>query len=227
MRVCFFDIDGTLITTLGAGQRAFADVFRDLWGVDKLAGNISFAGRSDRAIAFDLFRAHGVPDTLDNWHTFRDAYVSRLGEVLPQCEGTVLPGVELLISSLQQTSLVHVGLLTGNVIAGAEAKLSHYNLWHHFLFGGYGDEHTDRCDIAATALEAARRHAASTNGVKERFAVIGDTVHDIRCARSIGAYAVAVPTGLTPIDELRAAKPDLAVETLEDCQQLVDWLTED
>jgi phosphoglycolate phosphatase len=118
------------------------------------------------------------------------------------------------------------------VIAGAETKLSHYTLWHHFLFGGYGDEHTDRCDIAASALEAARRHTASTNGaplngLSERFAVIGDTVHDIRCARSIGAFAVAVPTGLTPIDELRAAQPDLAVETLEDCQQLVDWLTED
>lgn len=227
MRVCFFDIDGTLVATGGAGQRAFADVFRELWGVEQLSGGISFAGRSDRAIAFDLFRAHGVPDTLESWNTFRQAYVRRLTEVLPQCDGVILPGVGPLIRQLQQSGTVHVGLLTGNVVAGAEAKLSHYNLWHHFPFGGYGDEHTDRCDIAAAALEAARKHAAPTNGAQERFAVIGDTVHDIRCARSIGAYAVAVPTGFTPMDELLAAEPDLAIETLEDCQHLVDWLTDD
>jgi phosphoglycolate phosphatase len=227
MRVCFFDIDGTLVATGGAGQQAFAEVFRELWGVEQLAGNISFAGRSDRAIAFDLFRVHGVPATLETWHTFRDAYIARLGQVLPKFDGRVLPGVETLISQLQSAGNVHVGLLTGNVIAGAQAKLSHYNLWHHFPFGGYGDEHTDRCDIAATAVVAAREHAGLLNGAQERFAVIGDTVHDIRCARSIGAYAIAVPTGFTPMDELVAAEPDLAVETLEDCAALVDWLTTD
>ncbi len=226
MRVCFFDIDGTLVATGGAGQQAFAEVFHELWGVEELAGNVSFAGRSDRAIAFDLFRAHDVPATLATWHTFRDAYVARLAQVLPKFDGRVLPGVTTLISQLQSVGNVHVGLLTGNVVAGAKAKLSHYNLWHHFPFGGYGDEHTDRSDIAAAAVVAAREHAGPVNGAPERMAVIGDTVHDITCARSIGAFAVAVPTGFTPIDELRAAGPDLAVETLEDCNNLVAWLTD-
>ena len=46
--------------------------------------------------------------------------------------------------------------------------------------------------------------------------VIGDTPNDVRCARAIGAYSVAVPTGNTSIDVLRAAEPDVLVETLED-----------
>lgn len=224
MKICFFDIDGTLVSTGGAGQLAFAEVFRELFGVEQLSGDVSFAGRSDRAIAHDLFLAHGQEPSLDNWRRFRDAYVSELSRVLPLCQGEVLPGVGCLIDRLKEAGNIHVGLLTGNIVAGAQAKLSHYDLWHHFAFGGYGDEHTDRCDIALSALEAARTHLPDEAHAEPRCAVIGDTVHDIRCARAIGALAVAVPTGFTPIDELRAAGADIAVETLEDCEQLMEWL---
>ena len=51
--------------------------------------------------------------------------------------------------------------------------------------------------------------------------VIGDTVHDISCARSIGAYAVAVPTGGATREELAAAKPDLLLESLSDAEPLL------
>jgi phosphoglycolate phosphatase-like HAD superfamily hydrolase len=52
--------------------------------------------------------------------------------------------------------------------------------------------------------------------------VIGDTVHDISCARSINAFAVAVPTGNTPASELAAAKPDLLLEDLSDPRPLLE-----
>jgi len=225
MRVCFFDIDGTLIASGGAGQRAFADVFRRLHGVEKLSGDISFAGRSDRAIALDLMRAHDVDPSDENWRQFQDNYIGKLPECLKQCEGTVLPGVANLISQLQQAEGVEIGLLTGNVVRGAEAKLTHYGLWHHFPFGGYGDQHSERSDIAKSAVVAARKHLNTQPQSDERCVVIGDTVHDIRCARAIDAYAVAVPTGFTSMDELRQEKPDLAIETLEEASALVDWLT--
>jgi phosphoglycolate phosphatase-like HAD superfamily hydrolase len=122
---------------------------------------------------------------------------------------------------------VHVGLLTGNVRAGAERKLAHYNLWHRFAFGGFGDDHLDRCDIAAAALAAARQqfeqnghHTAS----RETIVVIGDTEQDIRCARFIGGHAVAVATGLTSAAALAEEKPDLLVESLEDASALLDLL---
>ncbi len=225
MRVCFFDIDGTLVATGGAGQKAFATTFRELFGVDELAGDISFAGRSDRAIAGDLFRVHGVAASDETWQHFRETYLRELKVQLPQCVGRVLPGVGALIAELKSTGHIGVGLLTGNIADGAAAKLSHYKLWEEFAYGGYGDHHHERSDIARAALAAAEHHHGTTADDASRIAVIGDTVHDIHCARAIGAYAVAVPTGFTPIDELRAAEPDLAVETLEDCRQLVEWLS--
>lgn len=224
MRVCFFDIDGTLIASGGAGQRAFAHVFSDLFGINQIANNVPFAGRSDKAITLDLLAAHDIEPTQDNWDRFREAYLTKLPETLSECEGGVLPGVESLIQRLNDTPGVEIGLLTGNIERGAEAKLSHYNLWQHFNFGGFGDDHPSRDDIARSAVQAASTHLAASPNGDARFVVIGDTVHDITCARAIDAYAVAVRTGFTSLEELRAAGPDLAIETLEQAAPLVDWL---
>lgn len=225
MRVCFFDIDGTIIASGGAGQRAFAEVFRNLFGVEELSGDVAFAGRSDRAISQDLMRAHTVEPSNENWHAFQNAYAHALPKWLERCDGTVLPGVTSLIQQLQAAEGVEIGLLTGNVVRGAEAKLTHYGLWQHFPFGGFGDVHYERSDIAKSAVEAARQHVQSATNGDDRCVVIGDTVHDIRCARAIDAYAVAVSTGFTSMDELKAEEPDLAVKTLEETQALINWIT--
>lgn len=215
MHICFLDIDGTLVSTGGAGQAAFVVTLDKDFGIQNATSQgVSFAGRSDRAIAADIMAAHGLDPTPETWARFREAYVRRLSEVLPVYQGRVLPGVVPLLETLSQRGDTALGLITGNVAQAAQHKLRHYELWHWFPFGGFGDEHVDRCDIAAAALAAGRNHL---NGTPHReLVVIGDTPNDIRCARSIGAYCVGVPTGNTKIDVLRAAEPDVLVETLED-----------
>jgi phosphoglycolate phosphatase len=222
MHICFLDIDGTLVLTGGAGQKAFAHTFAEVFGVPAIDGAVTFAGRSDKAIATDLFVAHGIEPTPENWQQFRTGYLNRLGNALVTTKGDVLPGVMELLATLQNRGDVALGLLTGNLRDGARRKLTHYDLWHWFPFGGFGDEHLDRCDIAAAALEAAYAHlngqspaAANGAGLGEVL-VIGDTVNDITCGRSINARCIAVPTGHTPAEVLQTAKPDVLVETLRD-----------
>ncbi|MEX2092075.1 MAG: HAD family hydrolase [Pirellulales bacterium] len=225
MHICFLDIDGTLVSTGGAGQAAFVVTLDKDFGIrDATSSGVSFAGRSDRAIAMDLFSQYGLESTPETWQRFRTAYVGRLAEVLPAYKGRVLPGVVPLLESLSVRGDTALGLLTGNVQQAARQKLVHYGLWDWFPFGGFGDEHTDRCDIAAAALAAGRKHL---NGTAHReLVVIGDTPNDIRCARSIGARSVAVPTGNTSIDVLRAAEPDVLVETLEDVASILQLFDE-
>jgi phosphoglycolate phosphatase len=222
-----FDIDGTLVQTGGAGQLAFAETFAEQFGVPKLSGGVPFAGRSDRAIAFELMRAHGVAPTEVNWERFRAAYLERLPSALTRRQGHVLPGVIELLDELEQHSHPLVGLLTGNLHDGAMHKLSYYGLIDRFGFGGYGDRCDERCDIAAAALAEAQQAAAKRNGPANGNGllgamVIGDTVHDITCARSINAFAVAVPTGNTSRETLAAAKPDLLLDDLSDAGRLLD-----
>ncbi len=202
MRVCFFDIDGTLIASGGAGQMAFAEVFRDLFGVDQISQDIAFAGRSDRGIAHDLLTAHEIEPSEENWQRFREAYIAQLPVSLAACRGAVLPGVEALIDKLSDVPGVATGLLTGNVVLGAQVKLTHYGLWHHFAFGGFGDVHTSRDDIARSAVKAASEYLNVSPNGDSRIAVIGDTLHDITCAghwsvRSCGSNGVYA-AGRTP-----------------------------
>ena len=170
-----------------------------------------------------MFRAHGIEPSEENWQRFCAGYLSRLDDALATHRGRVLPGVGELLTSLAARGDVALGLLTGNVREGARRKLTHYNLWHWFAFGGFGDDHVERCDIAAAALAAAKSHVNSqsppkgSNGSGQyhgEVIVIGDTLNDIRCGRSIGARCVAVATGHASPEELRTGSPDVLLETL-------------
>jgi phosphoglycolate phosphatase-like HAD superfamily hydrolase len=235
MHICFLDIDGTLVLTGGAGQAAFARTLAEDFGIPEIDGQVAFAGRSDRAITMDLFRSHGVEPSDENWRRFSAGYLSRLEHSLATHQGYVLPGVGELLNALAARGDVALGLLTGNLREGARRKLNHYGLWHWFAFGGFGDEHLDRREIAASALAAARRHLNEHSDAKRKngatpcngqIVVIGDTPHDIDCGRSIKARCVAVPTGHTPADVLQKSRPDVLVETLEAIEPIVALLEE-
>jgi phosphoglycolate phosphatase-like HAD superfamily hydrolase len=224
-----FDIDGTLVQTGGAGQLAFAETFAEDFGVAEISAAVKFAGRSDRAIAMELFEVHGIPTSEDNWRRFRSSYVSRLPDALRRKEGRVLPGVGALLDALDEIPHSAVGLLTGNIREGAATKLGFYGLAERFAFGGYGDDTYDRCEIAAIALSEAERYAGERTGRRQPLLgsmVIGDTIHDIRCARSIGALAVAMPTGGSTREELAAERPDILVDDLSDAAALLAVLHE-
>ena len=105
------------------------------------------------------------------------------------------------------------GLLTGNIRLGAEIKLRRYGLWEFFETGGFADDSEDRNHIAAAALERGRR-VLGGNLRGEEILVVGDTPHDVRCGKFIGAKVLAVATGGAKLEELQNHKPDWAVEDL-------------
>jgi phosphoglycolate phosphatase-like HAD superfamily hydrolase len=228
MHICFLDIDGTLVRTGGAGQAAFAQTLAEDFGIPEIDGNVGFSGRSDRAIAMDLFKSHGLEPSEENWQRFCTGYLARLENQLRRHDGRVLPGVVEFLNALQARGDVAIGLLTGNLREGARRKLGHYGLWHWFPFGGFGDAHCERCDIAVAAMASAKRYLAdsgkSTNGhapANRRVMVIGDTPFDVQCGRTINACCVGVPTGTVSADALRASNPDVFVDTLEDFSTLL------
>jgi phosphoglycolate phosphatase-like HAD superfamily hydrolase len=215
MRILLFDIDGTLLASGGAGKFAMESALLEEFGLPALTAQVPYSGRTDRAIGRDLLRLHGIDPTPANFQRLHEAYLHRLPNALARQPGRVLPGVVTLLESLAGRSDVAVGLLTGNIAAGAAAKLGHYGLAHHFAFGGYGDRHWERDDVAREALSVAGRHLGRPIDLN-RVWVIGDTPLDVACARAIGARAVAVATGWHSLDELAATSPDLLLPDLAD-----------
>ncbi len=223
MHIVLFDIDGTLLNTGGAGHEAFKLAMADQFGIAEL-GKVPFSGRTDRAIVADLFSMHGVDNTPENWQRFVGSYIDGLRHVLPKCQGHVLPGVGGLLEELDRRDNVAIGLVTGNVREGAWLKLAHYNLADYFPFGGFGDRHSERADVAAEALAAALQHLSCEVDGNTVY-VIGDTPADVRCGRSIGAKVVAVATGLPDTEALAAAKPDVLLDDLADPSAVLNMMT--
>lgn len=219
--VFLFDIDGTLLLSGGAGKAALEDALAEEFGMRGTIEKLSLSGRTDRAIVTDLLRASGLEDSPENHRRLIAAYLRHLPGCLTRLRGQVLPGVVALLEALRIRENTAVGLLTGNTRAGAGIKLGHFGLAGHFAFGGYGDEHHDRDEVAREALEAVRRLLGGGLDPR-RVRVIGDTPHDVRCARAIGARAVAVATGWHGREELRACAPDVLLDDLRDCAALLE-----
>ncbi len=215
MLVTLFDIDGTLVSTGGAGKAAMEAALHSAFGAPASAAGVPFSGRTDRAITRDLFALYDIADTPANWERFRTEYLGHLPDTLRRSPGRVLPGIAELLQYLAGREDTAVGLLTGNIQDGARLKLGHFQIDHYFPFGGFGDHHFDRDCVAGEALDAVRRHVNGTFEL-ENLWVIGDTPHDVTCARSIGARVIGVATGWTPLADIAKAKPDLLLKDLSD-----------
>jgi len=114
---------------------------------------------------------------------------------------------------LESIPEIELGILTGNAERAAEVKLKHFGLEKYFRFGGYGDHHADRNDVARLAMESAQK-VLGEEFEAEQLWVVGDTVNDVNCARSINAKVIAVETGGGDPDVLRASNPDCQLVSL-------------
>jgi phosphoglycolate phosphatase-like HAD superfamily hydrolase len=220
MNVFLFDIDGTLISTGGAGKGALEAAMASEFGRHELKGEVSYSGRTDRAIIRDLFAQNDIEETPDNLQRLLAAYLGHLPVCLSSSSGKVLPGIATILDILAQRNSAVVGLLTGNVRDGARVKLGHFGLFHHFAFGGFGDHHFCRNDVARDALAEVHNHLDGSVS-PDHIWVIGDTPLDVQCARSIGARVAAIGTGWHSMDELAAAEPDLLFADLSDPEPLL------
>src|SRR4051812_15527099 len=75
-----WDIDGTLVTTAGAGRRAIDRAFFELHGWKDATVSLRMDGRTDPWIVEETFRAHGLEP--DRFATAQKALLARYVEHL-------------------------------------------------------------------------------------------------------------------------------------------------
>ena len=215
-----WDIDGTLIASGGAGMRALQTALHRVFAIAGSLADIDFAGRTDRWIMREVFRKFSLAATEENFSRFFDGYVAALPAELANPQARVLPGVRELLRTAAAHGAVAQGLLTGNVRRGAQVKLAHHGLWEHFAFGAFGDDSEFRNDLGPHALRRAREHHGAEFAPANVW-IIGDTPHDIACARAAGVRVVAVATGGSTADELRMHAPDAVLADLSDTERFL------
>jgi phosphoglycolate phosphatase-like HAD superfamily hydrolase len=225
MTVVLFDIDGTLVLTGGAGGRAMARAFEDLFAIGNAFTGVPFAGRPDPCILADAAAAHGIPIDSPEFVRFPDVYLRHLATALDESgpRKGVMPGVRALLDRLALRDDVYLALLTGNYEAAAQLKLDYFDLWRYFSCGAFGDGAADRNSLLPRAM--ARIAACGGPAVDSREAVvIGDTPLDVACAASGGARCIAVATGGHTVEELEATGADITLPDLADTDRVIELL---
>ena len=226
MKLVLFDVDGTLISARGAGRRAMRVAFERVFGTAGGIDRYDLRGRTDTRIVHDVMSAEGweparVKERLDE---FFEVYVGGLTTEIGDGRNVVtLPGVAAVVERLARSADAVLGLVTGNIEEGARVKLLPTGLWPRFQVGAFGSDHMDRRRLPSLAVRRAHGLLGTAFSPREVI-VIGDTPHDIDCARAFGAVAVAVATGQYPRQELLAENPDLFFEDLGEVEKVVTAL---
>jgi phosphoglycolate phosphatase-like HAD superfamily hydrolase len=223
-----WDIDGTLLSSDGAGRGAMTRAFRELFGVAQALDGLELAGRTDEAILLEAIAAAAVDASNDDLSRFRNLYYDFLREELssPKRSPHALPGIVDLLKLLSREPRFVSGLLTGNWETSGYIKLSSVGLDEEFLFGAFGGEASAREDLLPLALERARELTGS-DITAVRTVVIGDTPRDIAVANAHGAKSIGVATGIHSLEELSGARSDCVVQTMADpsvMRMLTLWL---
>lgn len=219
-KLVLFDIDGTLITSGGAGEHALRLALKERFGIVDDLRDIEIAGKTDSGITRRILKKHGLEQSMENISAFYDTYLHFLAQQLPVKKGRLLPGILELLEAIKALPDVAMALLTGNLSRGAELKLTQYGLWDYFEFGAFADDHQDRNQLGRFA----QSRALDKHGVEfdvHRTFVIGDTPHDIDCGRAFGAKTAAIATGNFSREQLATHQPDFLFDDLSNVQEVI------
>jgi len=213
-----FDIDGTLVLTGGAGLRAMNRACEHLVGHQSALDGVTLAGRTDWIILDNALTNNGLALDPALLLELRRRYVEHLREEI-ELPGkgvkAVMPGIRELLDALAARTDMALGLLTGNFEEGARIKLEHFDLWKYFRCGAFGDDSADRNDLVPIAMRRARECGIPDVPPSNVF-VVGDTPHDVACARAVGAVPIAVATGGYSVERLRETGADHVFKDLSD-----------
>lgn len=221
-----FDIDGTLIHSAGAGRAAIERALVDVYGTAGPIDDLPFDGLTDPRIAHTLLRAAGLTEgEIDaGLNALWTEYSSRLAAEIDQRRDGMrtAPGVPEILDALEAAEAV-LGLVTGNIAAGAEAKLSACGLWTRFAFGAFGSDDADRSALPPIAIERAFAATGMRFGPEETW-IIGDTPQDIACGHASGLRVLAVATGRFSVADLGRAGAEHVLPSLEDGDRVMTAL---
>lgn len=215
IKLFLFDLDGTLVSTGGAGLKALDRTFDDIYGIKNVMSTVAPHGKTDPAIFREIFKVHLKRDMLkDDLTLVGHAYLRYLAVELRYTKTyKILPGVQNFLDLLMTRGDILIGLGTGNLEQGARLKLVRSNLNPYFPFGGFGSDAEWRVDV----LKMGHRRAEERCHAKikpEAVFVIGDTKLDVEAAHLAGFRSVAVSHGSSDREELAAAGPEFILDDL-------------
>jgi len=221
-RLVLFDVDGTLISAGRAARESILAALSAVLGWEGSADGTDFSGKTDPQILRELVAGSvGSARFEATLSAVLDRYVEELAVRLRPEAVVSKPGVPALLERLAVDPRVTLGLLTGNIERGARMKLEPPGFNRYFPFGAFGDDSADRYCLPPVAIARARESTGREFSGRS-VVIVGDSIHDVACGRSLGARAIAVATGPTPAEKLAVERPEALFSDFSDVERAAE-----
>ena len=213
-----FDIDGTLISPGITARRLFVEIVTELTGKKIPLEVQHVAGFTDPLILRDMLQRAGIEgielnDAIDK---FLPIYYERLEEKYKAAaDKKIYDEVGILLKELSEEKNIYLGLVTGNMKRSAMIKLTPFGLERFFPVGAFASDDPDRDKLPPIAVGRAEKDW-NVEFQNENVFVVGDTLHDIRCAlvNNYRAIGIARRDGDKEKRILKSAGADWVFDTL-------------
>jgi phosphoglycolate phosphatase-like HAD superfamily hydrolase len=222
MKLVLFDIDGTLLTDRGASREAFGDALRAVYDYGDDLSRYDFSGRTDPQIAHMVLKdaGHAREEIEEQLPRLWELYLAGLARNATPERVRVMPGMRDLVAALHEHEDVGLALLTGNIERGARLKLGGASLNDYFAFGAFGSDSADRTELPPVAIRRASTHLGKHFAGSD-VVIIGDSIYDVRCGVPYDATTIAIASGKTSAEVLRAENPRHFFEDASDFQSVL------
>jgi phosphoglycolate phosphatase-like HAD superfamily hydrolase len=214
-KLVLFDIDGTLLTVNSINRRILMDALREVYGTEGSAGTHNFAGKMDSVIIYEVLQNTGLSDAViaEKFDKAKKTYIEMFRMHARHTDIILMEGIRELLDKLSASSELMLGLLTGNFEGSGRHKLLLPDINHYFSFGAFADDAASRNELPQVAVDKAYQLTGKKFS-EQNIIIIGDTEHDIACARVVNAKSIAVATGTYSSEELKKHNPHILYENL-------------
>jgi len=221
-KLVLFDIDGTLLTVNSVNRRILMDALKEVYGTEGSAGTHNFAGKMDSIIIYEVLQNAGLSDAeiTEKFERAKQTYIDMFRSHAKPSDVMLMEGIRELLDRLSARSELILGLLTGNFEGSGRHKLLLPEINHYFPFGAFADDGLHRNELPPIAVEKAYQLTGKRFSEQE-IVIIGDTEHDIVCARVLNAKSIAVATGTYTTEELQKHNPHILYENLSQTEIVI------
>ncbi|HED31987.1 MAG TPA: HAD family hydrolase [Prosthecochloris aestuarii] len=222
-KLVLFDIDGTLLKVSGMNRRTLIDALVSVYGTEGSAGTHNFAGRMDSVIIYEVLQNAGLSRSqiTKSFEKVKQIYIDLFRQRAKAEDIELMTGIPSLLDALAARKDILLGLLTGNFEGSGRHKLLLPSINHHFSFGAFADDAWHRNDLPSIAIKRAQQ-CSGNRFLPEQVVIIGDTEHDIRCAKTINANCIAVATGTYTASSLEKHGADTVFENFSQTAEVID-----
>lgn len=194
MNLAVFDIDGTLLDTMGIDSDCFNRALGLEWGISVVGQDWSvFTHATDSGITREVFEMHfRRPPTEEELMSFLDRFLGLLKAEYGENPGRIarVPGAGQALKRLSDAEDWGLALATGGRRASAVFKMNQVGWRLEDFPCATSDDAVSREEIVSLGIRRARQRYGA--GSFERIVSIGDGTWDVTTAANLGLPFIGV-----------------------------------